>query len=126
MQPGPIDTDMNPASNGDFADAQTARTALGRYGKAEEVAAAVVLQCRLVEWCLLFFCMGLVLTAELFNTAVETLVRNLDTRTKERCGPALDIAAGAVLMASVTAAVIGSLVFLFRLCEFFGAPLSGW
>jgi 3-oxoacyl-[acyl-carrier protein] reductase len=41
VQPGPIDTDMNPAANGDFADAQAARTALGRYGKAEEVAAAV-------------------------------------------------------------------------------------
>jgi 3-oxoacyl-[acyl-carrier protein] reductase len=41
VQPGPIDTDMNPAANGDFSDSQAARTALGRYGKAEEVAAAV-------------------------------------------------------------------------------------
>jgi len=40
VQPGPIDTDMNP-SNSEFADAQKTRTALGRYGKAEEVAAAV-------------------------------------------------------------------------------------
>ena len=40
VQPGPIDTDMNPA-DGDLAPAQKALTALGRYGKAEEVAAAV-------------------------------------------------------------------------------------
>jgi 3-oxoacyl-[acyl-carrier protein] reductase len=40
IQPGPIDTDMNPA-DGDFAPAQKAMTALGRYGKPEEVAAAV-------------------------------------------------------------------------------------
>jgi len=40
IQPGPIDTDMNPA-NGAFAPTQTAMTALGRYGKPEEVAAAV-------------------------------------------------------------------------------------
>ena len=40
VQPGPIDTDMNPA-NGDFAAGQKARTALGRYGTAEEVAAVV-------------------------------------------------------------------------------------
>jgi 3-oxoacyl-[acyl-carrier protein] reductase len=40
VQPGPIDTDMNPAS-GDFAPVQTALTALGRYGKPEEVANAV-------------------------------------------------------------------------------------
>jgi 3-oxoacyl-[acyl-carrier protein] reductase len=41
VQPGPIDTDMNPASNGDFSAAQSKATALGRYGKPEEVAAAV-------------------------------------------------------------------------------------
>lgn len=40
VQPGPIDTDMNPADS-DFAAAQTARTALGRYGRPAEVAAAV-------------------------------------------------------------------------------------
>lgn len=40
VQPGPIDTDMNPA-NGDFAPVQKGYTALGRYGKPEEVAAAV-------------------------------------------------------------------------------------
>lgn len=41
IQPGPIDTDMNPA-DGDFAATQKQLTALGRYGKAEEVAAAIV------------------------------------------------------------------------------------
>ncbi len=40
VQPGPIDTDMNPA-DGDFAAVQKAGTALGRYGKPDEVAAAV-------------------------------------------------------------------------------------
>jgi len=40
VQPGPINTDMNP-DNTDFAAVQRATTALGRYGKPEEVAAAV-------------------------------------------------------------------------------------
>lgn len=40
VQPGPIDTDLNPAS-GDWAAPQKANTALDRYGKAEEVAALV-------------------------------------------------------------------------------------
>lgn len=40
VQPGPINTDMNPES-GDFAPAMTAATGLGRYGRPEEVAAAV-------------------------------------------------------------------------------------
>ena len=40
VQPGPINTDMNPET-GDFAATQKAATALGRYGQPEEVAAAV-------------------------------------------------------------------------------------
>jgi 3-oxoacyl-[acyl-carrier protein] reductase len=40
VQPGPIDTDLNPAS-GDWAAPQKAVTALGRYGTVDEVAALV-------------------------------------------------------------------------------------
>ena len=40
VQPGSIDTDMNPAS-GEQADQLRALTALGRYGKPEEIAAVV-------------------------------------------------------------------------------------
>src|SRR6202047_3864427 len=40
VQPGPIDTDLNPAS-GDWAVPQKAATALDRYGRVDEIAAAV-------------------------------------------------------------------------------------
>jgi len=40
VQPGPIDTDLNPAS-GDWAVPQKAATALNRYGRADEIAAMV-------------------------------------------------------------------------------------
>jgi 3-oxoacyl-[acyl-carrier protein] reductase len=40
VQPGPVDTDMNPA-NGPFADTLRAHMALGRYGQADEVAGFV-------------------------------------------------------------------------------------
>ena len=40
IQPGPVDTDMNP-STGPFAEMQLKYLAVGRYGKAEEVAAMV-------------------------------------------------------------------------------------
>jgi 3-oxoacyl-[acyl-carrier protein] reductase len=40
VQPGPIDTDLNPAAS-DWAAPQIANTALGRYGHVEEVAALV-------------------------------------------------------------------------------------
>src|SRR6201981_1078220 len=40
VHPGPIDTDLNPAS-GDWATPQKAATALNRYGRVDEIAAAV-------------------------------------------------------------------------------------
>ncbi len=40
VQPGPIDTDLNPAA-GDWAEPQIAATALKRYGHVDEVAALV-------------------------------------------------------------------------------------
>jgi diacylglycerol kinase len=76
------------------------------------IAAAFVLDCERLEWCLLIGCVGLVLTAELFNSAIETLFRGLPAEAQKRAWPALDIAAGAVLLASLTAAVIGLLVFV--------------
>lgn len=40
IQPGPIDTDMNPEDS-DYAEMAKRKVALGRYGKPEEVASAV-------------------------------------------------------------------------------------
>jgi diacylglycerol kinase len=79
------------------------------------LASAIVFHCTLIEWCLLLGCIGLVLVAELFNSAIETLFRCLDEPLRNRAWPCLDIAAGAVLLASITAAVIGSLIFLSKL-----------
>ena len=79
------------------------------------VVAGVLIGCTLLEWAVLLGCIGLVLTAELFNSALETLFRGLDAATKERVWPALNIAAGAVLLASVTAGAVGLLIFLPKL-----------
>jgi 3-oxoacyl-[acyl-carrier protein] reductase len=40
IQPGPVDTDLNPA-DGPYAEGQSSATALGRFGTAEEVASLV-------------------------------------------------------------------------------------
>ncbi|SPP92222.1 Cyclic-di-GMP-binding biofilm dispersal mediator protein [Bradyrhizobium vignae] len=42
VQPGSIDTDMNPKDGGEFAEAQRKQHALQRFGRPEEVAAGVV------------------------------------------------------------------------------------
>ncbi|HTU17238.1 MAG TPA: diacylglycerol kinase family protein [Gemmataceae bacterium] len=81
------------------------------------LAAAIVLRCDLVQWCLLLGCIGLVLVTELLNNAVEAVYRGLDDEGMQRALPCLDIVAGAVLLASITASVIGGLIFLSRLIE---------
>lgn len=84
------------------------------------IAAAIALQCSLDQWCMLMMCIGGVLTAELFNSAIETLHRGLDDVAKERTWKALDIAAGAVLLASATAATVGALIFGSHLVQLLG------
>jgi diacylglycerol kinase len=84
------------------------------------IAAATVLGCSLLEWCILFLCIGLVLAAELFNSAIETLFRHLDEKTKSRAHACLDIAAGAVLVACIAAAIVGTMVFLPHIAALFG------
>jgi diacylglycerol kinase len=79
------------------------------------LAAAAILIRDPLEWCLLIGCIGLVLTAELFNSAIETLFRGLDPVTQSRVWPCLDIAAGGVLLASIVAALIGLIIFGHRL-----------
>jgi diacylglycerol kinase len=87
------------------------------------LAAAIVLRCDLVQWCLLLGCIGLVHITELLNSAIEALFRGLDEESMSRAAPCLDIAAGAVLLASITASLIGGLIFLSRLMEMFDPAL---
>jgi diacylglycerol kinase (ATP) len=78
-------------------------------------ATAAVLRCELLEWGLLLGGIGLVLTAELFHGAVETVVRGLEESARQRVAPALDLAAAAGVVASVSAGAVGVVVFLHRL-----------
>lgn len=87
------------------------------------ILAAALLGCSPGEWALLLFAIGLVLTAELVNTSIETLFRGLDPAVRERSWRSLDIAAAAVLVASLTAAAVGILVFSQRIQDrFFQSP----
>ena len=90
------------------------------FAAALVLAAGRILGCTVIEWCILIGCIGFVLTAELFNSAVETLFRGLDEATKERVWPALDISAGAVLLASLTASAVGLLLLLPKLAAWLG------
>jgi diacylglycerol kinase len=83
------------------------------------LAAAIVLGCDVIDWCILLGCVAMVLVSELFNSAIETLFKGLDEAARERAWPALDIAAGAVLLAGIAASIIGAIIFTRRLPSLF-------
>jgi diacylglycerol kinase len=63
------------------------------------------------DWLWLISAIGFVFTAEYLNTALEKLTDLISPGQNELAGKAKDLAAGAVLVASITALVIGVLVF---------------
>ena len=75
------------------------------------VAAGAFFRVSAGEWCLLALAIGLVLMAEVFNTAIESLARAPGSRRHPRLRDALDMASAAVLLAAITAAVVGVIVF---------------
>jgi diacylglycerol kinase len=64
------------------------------------------------EWVGLILCIGLVLTTELVNTAIETAVDLACPEQHDLARRAKDVAAGAVLIASLTAAIAGTVILL--------------
>lgn len=63
------------------------------------------------EWLVCIILFGLVIMAELFNTAIETVVDMVCPQSDPRAKLAKDTAAGAVLMVAIAAAVIGIIIF---------------
>lgn len=84
------------------------------------LAAAAQLRVTTVEWCILVLCITIVLTAELLNAAMETMARAITRSYDPDIRNALDIAAAAVLVASLGSAVIGTLILGFRLGFYLG------
>ena len=64
------------------------------------------------EWMLVILCIGLVIAAELFNSAIEQLVDLVSPQRHPLAGRVKDIAAGAVLVCAATAAIIGLIIFI--------------
>lgn len=64
-----------------------------------------------VEWCFIIIAIVSVISAELFNTAIETVVDMVSPERNPKAKLAKDIAAGAVLVVAIGAAIIGFIIF---------------
>lgn len=83
------------------------------------VTGGLLLNLSILEWIAVVISMGIVLITELINTSIETLSDTLHPDVSEGIKNTKDIAASAVLIASTTALIIGLIVFIPYLFQYF-------
>ena len=64
------------------------------------------------DWIIIIFLIGFVISVELTNTAIEAVVDHVIQTNHPGAKLAKDISAGAVLIAAVTAAFIGAIIWI--------------
>lgn len=65
-----------------------------------------------MQWAIVLLCCGVVIMAELFNTAIETIVDLVSPEYHMLAGRAKDIAAAAVYVLCMFIAVIGLIIYI--------------
>ena len=83
------------------------------------VLAAYFFKVSILEWAILVLTIGMVLALEVINTAIERSVDLVTKEYRELAKIAKDASAGAVLVMSFFSVVIGILIFLPKIIEFF-------
>lgn len=76
------------------------------------IIAGVILKINKYEWIACILCFAIIISGELFNTAIETVVDMVMPYKNDKAKIAKDIAAGAVLTLAIGAAVIGVIIFV--------------
>lgn len=82
------------------------------------VLAGLVFHISPLEWVAVVLCIGLVLAAEAFNSAVEAVCDRFGAERHPLVGKAKDVAAAAVLMLAVASVIVGCIIFIPRLLLF--------
>lgn len=76
------------------------------------ILAGILLKISKLEWIICIILFSLVIAGELFNTTIETIVDMITLEKNEKAKIAKDISAGAVLVLSLGAAIIGFMIFI--------------
>ena len=82
------------------------------YTSCVVIFSAILLQLTVLEWCIILLCLGSVIATELINTAIEINIDLTSPEFNKKAGHAKDVAAGAVLITSLIAAIIGLIIFI--------------
>lgn len=81
------------------------------------IIAGFLLSISITEWLICLLCFGLVISAEMINSSIETIVDLISPEKNELAGKAKDIAAGAVLVTAVFSAAAGLIIFIPKLIK---------
>lgn len=73
---------------------------------------SILLKISKEDWVIIIFLIGFVVAVELTNTAIEAVVDGFTDTLHPAAKLAKDISAGAVLVAALTSAIIGIMIFL--------------
>jgi diacylglycerol kinase (ATP) len=83
------------------------------------VVGGILLHIAVFEWIVIVVISGGVLAAEAFNTSIETLSDTISPEYNKNIKQVKDFAAGAVLIMTVSAVIVGVLIFLPKLWSLF-------
>lgn len=79
------------------------------------IALGVFLKLDKIEWCIITIAIVAVISAELFNTAIETIVDMISPEKNDKAKLAKDISAAAVLILAIGATIVGAIIFIPRI-----------
>ncbi|WP_245799253.1 diacylglycerol kinase family protein [Virgibacillus siamensis] len=83
------------------------------------IAAGLFFKLDLLQWALIFLTICVVLITEMINTSIEKIIDYIKPEINPNAKIIKDISAGAVLLAAITAIIIGLLIFIPEINETF-------
>lgn len=75
----------------------------------------IILKISINEWLSIIIVIGVVLAAEIINSAIEDIVNFISPEKNQLAGKIKDMAAGAVLVTAIMALIVGIIIFLPKL-----------
>ncbi|MDE5617820.1 MAG: diacylglycerol kinase family protein [Ureaplasma sp.] len=89
---------------------------------------SAILQLSPIKWAIIIFLIGLVISSELMNTAIENVVDMVSFKFNFNAKKIKDVSAAATLILAITAIIIGLLIFIPQIVLFAqnGYGYNGW
>lgn len=82
------------------------------------IIAGIILKISAMDWIICTILFGIVISSELFNTAIETIVDMITPFRDPKAKLAKDISAGAVLVLAISSIIVGLIIFIPKIQNF--------